>query len=84
MAYAIWRTPGFVQTQQLVHNVRDQNKPKVATIKINNSKMHLVIDSGTPINCIDSNTFARLKKSKETALKTTKRNIYSYVNDKPL
>ena len=72
------------KNKQLVHNVRDQNKPKVATIKINNSQMHMVVDSGSPINCIDSNTFARLKKSKEIALKTTKRNIYSYGNDKPL
>ena len=63
--------------------MRDQNKSKVAT-KTNNSHVHIVVDSGSPINCIDSKTLARLKKSKEIALKTTKRNIYSYGNDKPL
>ena len=44
----------------------------------------MIIDSGSPINIIDRNTFNTMQKQKPFSLKHTNKTVFSYGNKTPL
>ena len=69
---------------QVKNDKSENNKSKTVNITVGKTRVKMIIDSGSPINVIDLNTWQKIKKADNKKLVATKKKIYSYGNDEPL
>ena len=73
----------FKSNPPFINNLLPSSKK--ARVKLNDDiEISMIIDSGSPINIIDKQTFENIQKQKRHVLKTTNRSIISYGCKKPL
>ena len=65
-------------------NVNANDSSKTTKLKVNNTNINFIIDSGSSINVIDKNSFSKLNPDNKIKLQRSKQKMYLYGTTEPL
>ena len=69
------------EEKEIVNSVQQQTHTHV---QINDTPINMLIDTGSTINIIDTNSFNKIQKNNNISLKQSKTKIFPYGSEKPL